>query len=104
MNEFSRRIESLGMTRAYLSRKTGIGKAHICLLEQGEREPSFSVVDILSRELNSPVELLFPKYIRKSPLPGWKDLIRLKINGYDISAYQEWLRKIELHVVRENKI
>jgi len=58
------------------------------LLENGRHTPPFIIADRIAKELEIPVEVLFPCYVRLSRLPRFKELMYLYNLGYDISPYE----------------
>ena len=91
--------EEKQLTQIDLADLSGLDVSTISKIERGHL-PLFANADELSLILEVPVEILFPFYMRRSPLPGWRDVMYLKSCGCDISAYaklKEFLKTVDSH-------
>ncbi|NLT44101.1 MAG: helix-turn-helix transcriptional regulator [Thermotogaceae bacterium] len=57
------------ITTKELSTKTGISQSLISMIQNGQRNPSFTVADRIASYFQIPVEDLFPQFKRQSPYP-----------------------------------
>lgn len=76
------------MTDREIAAKIKMSPAYISMIRRGYI-PSFEKADALAKIMNCSVEIVFPKYIRTSQLPSWKEMKFLLSEGYDMSAYGE---------------
>jgi len=83
MNYFFARAE---MTDRQIAAKIKLSPAYISMIRRGYI-PSFEKADALAKIMNCSVEAVFPRYIRTSQLPTWKEMKYLVSEGYDLSAY-----------------
>ncbi|MFO7882258.1 MAG: helix-turn-helix transcriptional regulator [Kosmotogaceae bacterium] len=79
-------------TQKQLSEAIGKDQKYISAVENKRIMPPFNIADNISRVLDVPVELLFPKYVRTSPFPRWVDLMYLKTLGLDMCIYFELIK------------
>ncbi len=76
------------MTDRQIAAKLRMSPAYISMIRRGYI-PSFEKADALAKIMNCSVEVVFPKYIRTSQLPSWKEMKYLLSEGYDMGAYGE---------------
>ncbi len=76
------------MTDREIATKLKMSPAYISMIRRGYI-PSFEKADALAKIMNCSVEVAFPRYIRISQLPSWKEMKFLVSEGYDMCAYGE---------------
>ncbi len=57
------------LTVMELSKLTNIPQPSLTLIENGQRNPSFTIADRIASYFQIPVEDLFPQFKRQSPYP-----------------------------------
>ncbi len=80
-------------TQKELAEAIGKDQKYISAVENKRIIPPFVMADNISRVLDAPIELLFPKYVRTSPFPRWVDLMYLKTLGLDMCVYFDLIKK-----------
>ncbi len=76
------------MTDREIASKLKMSPAYISMIRRGYI-PSFEKADALAKIMNCSVEVVFPRYIRTSQLPSWKETKFLLSEGYDMSPYRD---------------
>ncbi|MFW6122236.1 MAG: helix-turn-helix transcriptional regulator [Petrotogales bacterium] len=80
-------------TQKELAKALGKDQKYISAVENKRIVPPFVMADNISRVLDAPIELIFPKYVRTSPFPRWVDLMYLKTLGLDMCIYFDLIKK-----------
>ena len=77
------------MTDREIAAKIKMSPAYISMIRRGYI-PSFEKADALAKIMNCSVEVVFPRYIRTSQLPSWREMKYLLSEGHNMTVYTEY--------------
>ncbi len=95
MNLFQYLRYRKAFTQQELADRINKSKAYISRVELGKRIPVFADADLIALQLDVPVELIFPQYIRRSRWPNWKEMMYLRSEGFNMDCYEQVVDSLE---------